>query len=421
MVKNVKIGLLAITFVFVAAILGQFYSNTKVNAANTLSGTNEIINIATTDGQPMDKGAGMIGVSGDGNVILFRTKATNVPNAGGGGYSGTGGLYTYDSVTDVTTRMDISANGTLPDATNTGGTISDNGRYVYFISRATNLIDGTYHYPTQTYIRDLQAGTITAVSNHYWANASDTIDYPIGISDDGRFVLLTTRYVGLSTSNFYNLMLGDRQSGSFTWTSLAQASGVTYVEGLHRADFSCDGSFAVYQKTGFIYLADLRRGGVVTSLIGPGGQSDFPTISCDGTYVTYTTKNRTDVSPTPVGMSSNSTHLVRYNRITGEYKYIDSNSSGQFNNNIIPKEVSIADTGDVVMNYSDVYYVKHLSDRSDTLESVAKDSSGNYINVSGPTLLTNDSRFILFSAEPFDLGLTPSPVTRQIIRTKSGI
>lgn len=409
--------ILAVVVALVASILGQIYVTVQTHAANTLSGSNEVISVATTDGLPANAVVGINGASGDGNVILVSSTATNLPNSGLSGGTGSS-LYTYNIRTNTTTRVDISASGILPNDHINGSVISENGRYVYFLSYATNLIDGVTQYPTQTYIRDMQAGTITAVSNHYYAGQDLTIDYPLGISNDGRFVFLGTRSVGVGYPNFYNAMLGDRKTGTFVWTSTGVAHSNTGE--IRSGNLSCDGSFAVYQQdNNAIYLVDSRNGAPSTTLIS-SGPSYGPKISCNGNYIVYSTTNRTDVSPTPPGAGSYM-HAVEYNRITGERKYIDTDSTGAFDSSHTSGVSAVANTGDALIAFGGYAYLKHISDGSDTMESIGKAANGTYINIGGSPKLTSDGRYVFFGTDPYNLGLAPSPSSNQIIRARTGL
>ena len=413
-VKNIGRWLFIASLAIVITIAGQLYSS--AHAANTLSGNNEIISVATTDGQPANSGVALLGASGDGNVVLVSSVATNLPNAASSGSST--GLYVYNIRTNTTTRVDISASGVLPNNNFNGASISESGRYVYFLSYATNLIDGVTQYPAQTYVRDLQAGTITAISNNYWIGQSNTIDYPLGISNDGRFILLGSKYVGVGYPNFYNAVLGDKKSGSFAWTSIGQAHSNAGT--INSGGISCDGSFAVYEQyNGSIYLADQRNGTPVITLLS-ASSSHGPIISCNGNYVLYSTQNRTDVIPTPPGAGTY-LHTVEYNRITGERKYIDTNSAGAFDSSHASFGYSVTNTGDALIKYDGYAYLKHISDGSGTLESVGKTASGSYINISGTPWLTSDGRYVFFGTDPYNLGLAPSPSSNQIIRAKTGL
>lgn len=429
--KKIGIGLLISTLAVGASVLSQLYINTY--AANTLPGNNEVITIGgTTDGQPVNASVSPIAYSGDGNIILFTSNATNLPNAGA-----PGGLYIYNIETNTTARVDISTSGVLPNgglfggAAGSGIRMSETGRYVTFSSMATNLIDGATKSPQMIYKRDTQANATTVVGAGYTQGYSDKWDRNLAVSNDGRFVLVSSRYLANNYPYNYIIAVGDGNTGTYTWT-VAGSGSPNDTAG--AGEMSCDGMFAAMTYGGQIALADLRKGST-TILATSAYDSASPLISCNGRYVLYTTKNRTQITPTPAGMNTYQ-HLVRYDRLTGERIYIDSDSSNVFSAaqytyspvyyDVQPNifNVSIADTGDVVFDYKqgiNTYrYLKHLSDGSGTLESIAKTASGTYININNGTM-TSDGRYIFFKTDPYNLGLAPSPSSDQIIRTKTGL
>lgn len=433
-VKSIPKWILMLAFALAAGILCQLYINASAFAANTLPGDNEVITInGTTDGQPINASILPQAYSGDGNIILFASQATNLPNAGGTAT----GLYTYNIKTGTVARVDMSTNGTLPNGSGFQGSgapgrlLSETGRYVVFGSLATNLIDGETKPQMLFYKRDTQLGTTTMVGGSP-RSLSDQWDQILAVNNDGRFVLISSRYVANDYPNNYKVALGEEVGGSYNWTSLESAGNTVNHPGAGK--ISCDGAFAVIQGNSQINLLDLRKGNPL--ILDTGAYtSASPVISCNGRYVLYATKNRTQITPTPAGMNTY-LHLVRYDRITGERIYIDSDSSGAFSTaqytysplyydpqgNIFG--ASIADTGDVVFNYksgSNTYtYLKHLSDGSGTLESIAKTSSGMYVNVNNGTI-TSDGRYIFFRADPYNLGIGSSSAGLQIIRTKTNL
>lgn len=430
MVKAIKLSILALCAILASSLLTQVFSGIKTNAANTLSGTdNEIIQITTTDGLPVNQPVTFDGVSSDGNIVLFESAATNLPSQGGTNYAYHGGIYIHNITSGTTERVDVSSSGALANQLHGSPLVSENGRYILFMSRASNLIDGQTQYPDQLYVRDIQAGTTIATSNHY--SNMDAPDIPLGISNDGRFVLAGSRYINSNAFHDMHAVLGDATTGTYTWKTLETASGNTLAD-FNAGGMSCDGSIILYDLATNTIPKDLRNttstGNPITTMHGIS-----PIISCNGDYMLYATTDRTDISPTPAGMSQYM-HLVEYNRLTGDRRYIDSNSSGSFDNNHLTYSVgsyasqppnvfsaSIADTGDVVLKYNGNFYLKHLSDGSGTLESVAKNPSGAYINVSTQAKITSNGRYIFFTADPYDLGLTPSPSGMQIIRTKTNL
>lgn len=317
---------------------------------------------------------------------------------------------------------------------------SETGRYVLFVSSSTNLIDGVTAYGNseQVFIHDMQTGATTALYNggYYVDYGTADTDRALDISNDGRIVLLGTRFFANSSSpNPYGIAYGDNTTGSFSWSQLSHGSDIlgSYDATDMVGGLSCDGAFAVYQHGYLIQLTDLRHN-ATTTLTTSGGMSTSPIISCNGRYILYATTNRTEITPTPTGMNSYM-HLVRYDRITGTRMYVDSNSTGTISTGTYsystaspaPRNIlkaSIADTGDVLISYkvgSNYYeYLKHLSDGSGTMEPIAKTASGGSINVGNGTI-TSDGRYIFYTADPYDLGLASSSAGTRIIRATTGL
>jgi len=424
-----KIGsvLLILALISGATLLTQTFNSTY--AANTLLGENEIITINnTTDGLPLDAPFAASGYSADGNVILFASSATNLPNAGG-----PGGFYTYNIRSGLVKRVDISTSGVQANAgAFLSRYISETGRYVTFGSSATNLIDGSTSAIGMYYKHDTQTGVTTYIGGNYSNGLSQNWDRNLGVSNDGRFVLMASRNKANSYPYNYGIVLGEEVNGAYEWTQLAKDNGGGQGSANSTAvlgGLSCDGAFATYQVNRTIGLADLRKGTIIKLTAG-SDTSISPIISCNGRYVLYATKNRTDIIPTPSGMNTNF-HLVRYDRISGEHKYIDSDSSGVFGNGwtwntmseppINIANASISDTGDVVFSYNGTAHLKHFSDESETLEPVAKKIDGTYYTGNYGATITRDGRYIFLNTDPYNLGLTSSPSTSKLIRTKTNL
>ena len=398
-------------------------------AATTLLAENELVAIGgTTDGLPMNQPLLGGTFSPDGNVVVFSSQASNLPNAGGTG------MYAYNTKTNTTSRIDVSTAGSIADSGIRAIKISETGRYITFISNASNLLDTPYtNRWDSVYLRDTQTGVTTRVGggSSVTGGAFQNSERNLGISNDGRFRLAASRYINSTYPYLYRIVIGDNSivSGN-QWTTLGVGDGNegSWSSSAVRGDLSCDGAFAVYHRYSDINLADLRNSAnpTVTTLTTSGSS---PMISCNGRYVLYTTMERTIV-PTPAGMKAGMHHLVRYDRISGEKIYVNSNSSGVFTagfQNYTGNEpyenlyqASISDKGDVVFKYNNYMYLKHLSDGSGTLESIAKNVNGNYINVQYGSI-SGTGEYIYFYADPYSLGMTASPGASQLIRTKTNL
>ncbi len=80
-------------------------------------------------------------ISADGRYVTFLSLATNlVP----GDTNGTSDNFVYDRQTHTTERVSLASDGTQTNMTSFAGSISADGRYVAFHSMATNLVPGVH-------------------------------------------------------------------------------------------------------------------------------------------------------------------------------------------------------------------------------------------------------------------------------------
>ncbi|KOG85869.1 hypothetical protein ADK38_34255 [Streptomyces varsoviensis] len=179
--------------------------------------------------------------------------------------------------------------GAQPNGWSQASGMSADGRYVLFVSQASNLVPGDTDGDYDAFVRDLRTGGIERVS------AGDDV-LPGGaseasISADGRYVAFTAvvppGWPGGSDSATWQLFLRDRRTG--------HAEQLTH--GTDEPDapaISGNGRYIAYatrQGTG-IHVLDLRK--KTTRLItkAPDGspadrRSDNPVISADGSTVGF--------------------------------------------------------------------------------------------------------------------------------------
>jgi Tol biopolymer transport system component len=104
------------------------------------------------------------GISGDGRFVVFSSLASNLVH---GDQNGTWDVFVFDRATTSTVRASVALSGTDgdgPSGWTARPSISDDGRYVAFGSRATNLVGDDTNGVDDVFRRDLQLGTTTRVS-----------------------------------------------------------------------------------------------------------------------------------------------------------------------------------------------------------------------------------------------------------------
>ena len=254
-------------------------------------------------------------ISGDGSTVVFSSIATNLV----AGYSGSASqLYAASVAPDEIELVSSAWNDPLAGANGSCWpiAISETGRYVYFTTSATNLLEGYSGQGEQIYLADLLTGSITLVS-HAWnsttAGASGSLwSSSVSVDSEGRFLAFTFQSADLVPGNsgtHFQVYLFDRTSGAVSLVSHAAGSpGQVANETSGEVALSASGSHLAFrssatdlvagsQVSGFqVYVVELSTGEMTlasSALNAPsnGGNADstLPSLSGDGRYLSFTT------------------------------------------------------------------------------------------------------------------------------------
>jgi len=124
-------------------------------------------------------------ISADGRFVAFMSLATNLV---AGDTNGVMDVFVHDRGTGQTTRVSVASGGAQGNGTSAVPAISADGRFVAFYSYANNLVPGDTNRRSDVFIHDRGTGQTTRVSVASGeAQANDSSEYP-AISADGRFV-----------------------------------------------------------------------------------------------------------------------------------------------------------------------------------------------------------------------------------------
>jgi len=127
------------------------------------------------------------GISADGRFIAFTCSATNL--AGPGGSDDWDDVFVHDLDTGRTDLLTVSAKGEPGDGVSSGASVSADGRWVAFVSGASNLVEGGPERWFSLYVADRQAGTIARVAKVVAEVHGSTLHGGYSaISADGRYV-----------------------------------------------------------------------------------------------------------------------------------------------------------------------------------------------------------------------------------------
>jgi Tol biopolymer transport system component len=165
-------------------------------------------------------------VTADGRYVAYHSRATNLV---AGDANAKIDIFVRDRQTGTTTRVSKDSAGVEGDGDSYNPTVSADGRYVAFRSEATNLVAGDLNGVQDVFVRDRQTGTTTLVSRNSGGVEGDGVSDGAFISPDGRYVTFrseATNLVADDTNGMPDIFVRDRQTGTTTLVSRSSAGVV---------------------------------------------------------------------------------------------------------------------------------------------------------------------------------------------------
>jgi Tol biopolymer transport system component len=177
-----------------------------------IAGTTEVVSL-NSNGEPSDGISIEPSVSADGRFVAFTSDATNlVPGDTNQCFNGLldetyfpgdcPDVFVRDRLTGVTERVSVGSNGQEGNDRSYVPVISADGRYVFFISRASNFYPGDGPASGELFMRDRQTGTTARILTSA-ARGGYTI------TPDARYIA----YLGTDFAG-YAVFVYDRQTGT---------------------------------------------------------------------------------------------------------------------------------------------------------------------------------------------------------------
>ncbi len=160
-------------------------------------------------------------ISADGRYVAFESEASNLVN---GDTNNVRDIFVHDRQTGETTRVSVASDGTQGNNVSYDPHISADGRYVAFTSGTSNLISGDTNEADDVFVHDRQTGQTTRISVASGGVESSGNSFASSISADGRYIAFVSAATNLVSgdSNFYlDVFAHDRQTGETTRASVA--------------------------------------------------------------------------------------------------------------------------------------------------------------------------------------------------------
>jgi Tol biopolymer transport system component len=274
-------------------------------------------------------------ISADGRFVAFYSGASNIVP---GDTNDSSDIFVRDRLTNTTTRVSVDSAGNQGNSYSYRPSISADGRFVVFESDASNLVPGDTNNSDDIFVRDTL--TNTTVSLDLAANQRNSFSYTPSISADGRFVAFTSKASNLvpgDTNDTDDIFVRDRLTNTTTRVSVDSAGnqGNSYS---YRPSISADGRFVVFESDASnlvpgdtnrsldIFVRDtLTNTTTRVSVDSAGNQTNRSSlgasISADGRFVAFISTNASNIVPDTSGI------FVR-DRLTNTTSNVSADSAG---------------------------------------------------------------------------------------------
>jgi hypothetical protein len=190
-------------------------------------------------------------ISADGRYVAFVSNATNlIPDDTNNAED----VFVKDRQTGETSRVSVvSRTGAQANNGSRTAAISSDGRYVAFYSDASNLVSGDTNGVGDIFVRDRQTGLTTRVSVDSSGNEANggNSDYYLAISGDGYYVAFpseATNLVSGDTNNVTDIFVHDCQTGQTRRVSV-DSNGVEANGSSLAVNISDDGRYVTFSSS----------------------------------------------------------------------------------------------------------------------------------------------------------------------------
>jgi Tol biopolymer transport system component len=276
-------------------------------------------------------------ISGDGRYVAFESSANNLVLGDWTGYD----VFVHDRQTQETTLVGINSDGTPGNYGSEQPSISEDGRYVVFLSYSYNLVTDDTNSLTDVFVHDRINKETTRVSVDSGGSEGDGSCLYASQSPDGRYVVFESNSHNLVPDVSGGIFIHDRVTGI--------TSSVDVGEGLRQGDTGCprisgDGrylSFVIhrlwlegynlvpYHKA--YYYFHNRETGVSTFLAQKSAvrewglyEGPYPSLSSDGRYVEFVSS----VGSLVPDDTNNNSDVFIWDRLLGNTSRVSVSSEG---------------------------------------------------------------------------------------------
>lgn len=189
------------------------------------NGTTELVT-APSGGGAGNAQSWVPSITPDGRYVAFMSLATNL--TGSDVSDGNWDVFVKDNRTGAITKVSTGLDGVGANGDSISPDISGDGRYVVFQSTATNLVAGDDQatYANEIFVKDLKTNEITRLISKNRGAGDDGTDGDASISADGSVIAFQSTHADLvpgDTNGVFDVFVWKRSTGNVTRISVSSA------------------------------------------------------------------------------------------------------------------------------------------------------------------------------------------------------
>jgi len=279
-------------------------------------------------------------ISSDGRYVAFHSWASNLV---AGDTIGAQDIFFHDSVTGETSRVSVDSSGNQGNGHSFSPSISSDGRYVAFWSMAGNLVPGDTNGDVDVFVHDTVTGETSRVSVDSSGNQGNGFSYWPSISSDGRFVAFVSwasNLVAGDTNGAWDVFVHDTVTGETSRVSV-DSSGNQGNGDSFSPSISSDGRYVAFHswasnlvagdknEVNDVFVHDTVTGVTTRVSVNSSGKqgkgsSENPSISSDGRFVAF----HSNATNLVAGDTNGAYDVFFHDTVTGVTSRVSVDSSG---------------------------------------------------------------------------------------------
>lgn len=264
----------------------ESYYDWDIFVHDRLTSSTEIVSISSS-GMHGNSDSLFPEISADGRFVAFESRASNLDGSNPGSLNQ---IFIHDRMTRTTFRVPpITGDASNPK-------LSGDGRYVAFVSLASDLVPGDTNHVEDAFVYDRVTGQIDRVSVSSTGVQADRSIYSLSVSLDGRYASFNSRATTLGEDDpdgyYFDMFVHDRTIKQTKRVTIRDDGSDFSTTNLFTSGISGDGRIIFFDRSYDIYIRDWQQSHTELVSVNSNGEPanrgcSFPDISTDGRVIAF--------------------------------------------------------------------------------------------------------------------------------------